>query len=87
MEHLYSQLQLEERVELFRPHAGGIAQQQIAKMLGRSPSTISRELKRNSKPTKAWPGGYEPVRAHKLAERRSNQAAIQFATVVFLINI
>jgi IS30 family transposase len=66
----YSQLQLEERVELYRLHAGGLAQQQIAEALGRSPSTISRELKRNAKRTKVWSGGYEPVRAHQLAERR-----------------
>jgi len=50
----YSQLQLEERVELYRLHAGRIAQQQIAEALGRSPSTISRELKRNAKRTKVW---------------------------------
>src|SRR3546814_7972414 len=34
------------------------------------PSTISRELRRNSVRTKAWTGGYEPVRAQNLAERR-----------------
>ncbi len=66
----YSQLQLEERVEIYRLHAGGISQQKIAEAVGRSPATISRELRRNAKPTKAWCGGYEPVRAHKLAERR-----------------
>ena len=38
-------------------------------MLFRS-STLSRELKRNSTPTKVWPGGYDPARAQQLAERR-----------------
>ncbi|NEX00128.1 IS30 family transposase, partial [Rhodopseudomonas sp. BR0G17] len=64
------QLSLEERVEIYRLHAGGISQNQIAVALGRSPSTISRELRRNSKRTKVWAGGYEPVRAQQLAERR-----------------
>lgn len=66
----YSQLQLEERVEIYRLHAGGISQQKIAEAVGRSSATISRELRRNAKRTKAWCGGYDPVRAHKLAERR-----------------
>jgi transposase, IS30 family len=35
-----------------------------------SATTISRELRRNSRPTKVWAGGYEPVRAQQLAERR-----------------
>ena len=42
----------------------------IARTLGRSAATVSRELKRNSKPTKQWNGGYEPERAHNLARRR-----------------
>jgi IS30 family transposase len=66
----YSQLRLEERVEIYRLHASGISQQKIAEAVGRSPATISRELRRNSKSTKVWKGGYDPVRAHKLAERR-----------------
>ncbi|MGH9359819.1 MAG: IS30 family transposase, partial [Terriglobia bacterium] len=37
---------------------------------GRSPATIARELRRNSLKTKAWPGGYSPLRAQALAERR-----------------
>src|SRR5260370_39977799 len=69
----YGQLSLEERVEMYRLHAGGTSQNQIASALDRSPSTISRELKRNSRPTKVWTGGYEPVRAQQLAERRRRQ--------------
>lgn len=42
----------------------------IASQLGRSPSTVSREIKRNSVKTKVWPGGYDPVRAQHLAVRR-----------------
>jgi transposase, IS30 family len=70
MGQCYGQLSLEERIEIYRLHAGGISQNQIAAALGRAASTISRELKRNSKPTKVWAGGYEPVRAQQLAERR-----------------
>jgi IS30 family transposase len=66
----YSQLSLEERIELYRLHAGGTAQNEIARLMGRASSTISRELRRNSKTTKVWRGGYEPARAHRLAERR-----------------
>jgi IS30 family transposase len=66
----YGQLSLDERVEIYRLHAGGISQTGIASALGRSGSTISRELRRNGKRTKSWPGGYKPVRAHELARRR-----------------
>jgi len=70
MGQCYGQLSLEERVEIYRLRAGGDSMQKIARYLGRHVSTISRELSRNSTPTKAWAGGYEPVRAQKLAERR-----------------
>jgi IS30 family transposase len=70
MGQCYGQLSLEERVEIYRLHAGGKSQIQIASVLSRAPSTISRELRRNSRPTKVWAGGYEPVRAQELAERR-----------------
>src|SRR6185295_16845878 len=70
MGQCYGQLSLEERIEIYRLHAGGKSQKEIACALDRAPSTISRELHRNSQPTKVWTGGYEPVRAHHLAERR-----------------
>src|SRR6202051_1068645 len=70
MGQCYGQLSLEERVEIYRLHAGGRSQKEIASALDRAPSTISRELRRNSRPTKVWMGGYEPVRAQRLAERR-----------------
>jgi IS30 family transposase len=70
MGRCYGQLSLEERVEIYRLHADGRSQHHIASALNRAPSTISRELQRNSRPTKVWPGGYEPVRAQQLAERR-----------------
>jgi IS30 family transposase len=66
----YRQLSLEERIEIYRLHAGGESRQQISRALGRSASTISRELRRNSRVTKVWRGGYDPARAQRLAERR-----------------
>lgn len=66
----YGQLSLEERVEIYRLHAGGRSLRWIGRSIGRSPSTIGREIRRNSVITKAWQGGYEPVRADALARRR-----------------
>lgn len=66
----YGHLDLKERIEIYRLHADGKSVRCIGAMLGRSPSTISRELRRNSVATKAWPGGYVPDRAQALAERR-----------------
>lgn len=70
METTYQHLSITERIELYRLHQAGQSLRTIAKTLNRAPSTISRELKRNSPPTKVWPGGYEPTRAQQLAERR-----------------
>src|SRR5258707_13215597 len=67
MGQCYGQLSLEERVEIYRLHAGGRSQNDIASALDRAPSTISRELRRNSQSSKIWRGGYEPVRAQQLS--------------------
>ena len=60
----YGQLSLTERIEIYRLHADGKSLRFIAKSIGRSPSTISRELRRNGK------DGYDPQRAHKRYRRR-----------------
>ena len=44
----YDQLSLDDRCEIARLFANGSSVRQIAAALDRSPSTISRELKRNS---------------------------------------
>lgn len=49
----YSHLTIEERECLMLSHEKGESIRQIAKKLGRSPSTISRELKRNPNPYRA----------------------------------
>jgi transposase, IS30 family len=66
----YEQLSQQERVEIYRWAANGKSARWIGEALGRHHSTISRELSRNGKDTKQWTGGYEPVRAHRLALRR-----------------
>lgn len=66
----YNQLCLSERIEIYRLHDEGKSLRAIASALARVPSTISREIKRNSVPTKAWAGGYDPARADGLADRR-----------------
>jgi IS30 family transposase len=62
----YDQLSLEERCTIARLHEGGQSLRQIATALDRSPSTISRELKRNSG-TKV---GYKPGYAEEQARAR-----------------
>ena len=44
----YNQLDLDERIELSRHHDAGTTPSEIARIMGRHPSTIGRELKRNS---------------------------------------
>ena len=66
----YGQLGLNERIEIYRLHAEGKSHHFIAKVLGRHPSTISRELRRNRKPSRRWRGGYDPQRAQNLTRRR-----------------
>src|ERR1700690_481911 len=66
----YEKLSLRERIEIYRLHADGKSLRCIAGVLGRSAATISRELKRNSKASKKWIGGYDPQRAQELMLRR-----------------
>lgn len=63
----YGQLGLEERVEIYRLHACGRSLREIGTVLGRAASTIGRELWRNARSTSGWSGGYEPIRADKVA--------------------
>ena len=70
MGHTYSQLSLGERCEIGLLVRDGYSRRSIAARLGRSASTISRELERNGRATKRWPGGYDGERAHGLAARR-----------------
>ena len=57
----------DERVQIADLRQAGAGVRAIAERLGRSPSTISRELRRNRDP---GGGRYRPFTAHKLAVRR-----------------
>lgn len=70
MGHLYGQLSQNERLEIYHFCRQGLSIRAIGRRLMRAASTISREIKRNSQVRKRWPGGYCPVRAHKLTKRR-----------------
>jgi IS30 family transposase len=62
----YEQLTLEERCAIARLREAGQSRRQIAAALGRSPSSVSRELKRNS----GRQVGYQPVYAQELTRAR-----------------
>ena len=63
----YDHLSQEERLAIFHGLELGLARREIARRLGRSASTVSREVKRNGRRTRRWRGGYCPVRADWLA--------------------
>jgi transposase, IS30 family len=56
----------EDRIDIADLHRTGVSIRQIAAKLGRAPSTVSRELRRNSRPD----GHYRPFEAHRWAVRR-----------------
>ena len=62
----YEQLSLEERCTLSRLSHGGKTIRQIAAAMDRAPSTIMRELKRNS----GAKVGYQPAYAEQQAKSR-----------------
>ena len=59
----YDQLDIDERYEIYRLREAGVPLREIGRMIGRSASTISRELARNSLPR----GGYKPGSADRIA--------------------
>ncbi len=63
---IYDQLDIDERYELYRLHEAGKALREIGRMMGRSGSTISRELRRNALPR----GEYKPASADRIAMSR-----------------
>lgn len=62
----YKQVSITERCEIARLRAAGEPVRQIAASVGRSPSTVARELRRNGRVK----GGYEPVYAHEQSRAR-----------------
>ena len=59
-------LSQDERIEIADLHHSGWSIRQIAPKLGRAPSTVSRELRRNGSGRR----GYLPFEAHRLATAR-----------------
>jgi IS30 family transposase len=59
----YDQLDVDERYEIYRLREGGVSLREMGRRMGRSASTISRELARNSLPR----GGYKPGSADRIA--------------------
>ena len=64
----YTQLTRDERYRIYALRKAGHSQKEIAEVLRRNPSTISRELGRN-KGLK----GYRPEQAHRLAQNRKKE--------------
>jgi len=62
----YDQLSLDERYEIYRLHQSKTSLRQIGRIMGRHPSTISRELERNALPR----GEYKPTSADRIAMSR-----------------
>ena len=62
----YDQLDIDERYELYRLHEAGRSVREIGRLMGRSGSTICRELRRNSLPR----GEYKPGSADRIALSR-----------------
>lgn len=72
-------LSQQERVEIADLHHEGIGVREIARRVGRSPSTISRELKRNR--SGGQRPGYRPFEAHRRAcVRRARSRERRIAT-------
>lgn len=77
---VYRHISEDERYLIARCRASGMSQRKTAQLLGRSPSTISREVARNSC---AYDGAYRPEKAHSRAlgrrwrSRRNSQYSQQ----------
>ena len=67
-------LSLEERLQIADLYLGGAGVRAIAVGIGRSPATVSRELRRNgTAPTARRLGKYSPYAAQKQAELRGRR--------------
>ena len=62
----YDQLDIDERYEIYRLHQAQVSLRGIGRLMGRSASTISRELRRNALPR----GEYKPGSADRIALSR-----------------
>ena len=65
----YTQLTHYERYQIYSLKKAGHSQKEMARLLGRSPSTISRELKRHT-----GLRGYRPAQAQRISDNRRSKA-------------
>lgn len=75
----YRQLAENERYQIYAYKRAGYTQQDIANLLQRSPSTISRELKRNS-----GLRNYRPAQAQRMSELRK-RTAFKAIKITFIV--
>src|SRR5512147_1493089 len=62
----YDQLDLDERIEMSRLYEAGTSRREVGRIIGRSASTVGRELRRNTLSR----GGYKPASADRIALSR-----------------
>ena len=67
----YTHFTLEERTFLYLSKKEGLSIRKISELMGRSPSSISRELRRN-----VGKKGYRPAHAHFVAQKRKHFSKI-----------
>ena len=67
----YDQLVFDDRVEIYLLHEAGRSHREIASLMGRHPTTIWRELKRNSLPK----GGYKAASVERVALSRCRRVS------------
>ncbi|HUR39992.1 MAG TPA: IS30 family transposase [Verrucomicrobiae bacterium] len=68
---MYNQITSGERYTLAALHVQGLSQAAIARHMGRHPSTVSRELKRNST---RYDGAYRPLKANERTNGRRSRS-------------
>lgn len=73
----YTHLTLEEREKLYAWKEKGLSLRQIAKKLGRSHSTLSRELKRNTKYGKEYIPCYAQRRYERVGNKQRRKAPLK----------
>jgi len=78
----YTQLTQEERYQIYILKKAGNKQTEIARLLGRDKSTISRELKRNT-----GLKGYRPKQAHEQTLKRRAEVSPRPTTGLTLPNL
>lgn len=83
MEPTYQHLSAEERAVILVMRSAGESLRAIARVLHRSPSSISRELARNSCPGKLYDARKAGIRAHRLRRKRRRTPKLEPQSMLF----